>query len=157
MLAITGNDTGIVRQLMANISVHVVDTLGNPVPDVTINFMVDSLPSGGSDYILSRSDTVTNVLGIAEASFTLGSKIGTYRIRAFNRLLRGSPVYFRILAQADIADTVIVVAGNQQTGTVGDTLSQNLQAQVVDQYSNPVIAVNVNWAASSNGIIDTVI
>ena len=155
ILAITTGDTGVVIQSISAFTIQVVDTLLNPVPGITISFVVDSLPSGASGYSLSSNSEVTDSTGFASTVLTLGNRIGNYRIRAFNGLLKGSPVTFRALAIADVADSVIVYAGNQQTGTVGDTLSASVQAQVVDQYQNPVAGTPVTWSPTADG--DTIV
>jgi hypothetical protein len=155
MLAISGNDTAVVTQSVPSIVVQVVDTLLNPVEGIVINFTVDSWPTNGDDYLLSAPFDTTDLSGFASVDFTLGSKIGTYQIRAFNPLLSGSPIIFNATALADAADSILVFAGNQQAGIVGDTLALSLQAQVVDQFSNPVAGIAVTWNPTADG--DTIV
>ena len=155
ILAVNTADTAVVAQPVTDFIVQVIDTLGNPVTDVSVSFVVDSLPSGGSDYSLSSTSGITDNNGFVSTVLTLGSKTGTYRVRAFNALLKGSPVTFRALAVADVADSVIVYSGNGQNGTVGDTLSSTLRAQVVDQYQNPVTGIPITWSPTANG--DTIV
>ncbi len=145
------NQTDTVAQTVSDLVVLVFDSLKNPVSDVRINFSVDSLPSGATGYGVSPTFVNTDSNGFASTSFTLGNKIGTYRIRAFNGALRGEPVMFRIHGTADAADTILVYAGNQQTGIVGDTLSLPIQARVVDQYINPVSGILVDWTPTADG------
>jgi hypothetical protein len=155
ILALTTNDTGTVAQQVTDFIVRVEDISQNPVPGVVVSFVVDSLPSGASGHSLSSSSGITDSTGIASTILTLGDKIGTYRVRAYNGLLKGSPVTFRALAVADSADSVIVYAGNLQSGTVADTLTSPLQARVVDQYQNPVSGISVIWTPTADG--DTII
>jgi hypothetical protein len=155
ILALTISDTGVVTQAVSAFVIQVVDTLLNPVPGITVSFVVDSIPSGTVGYSLSSNSEVTDSTGSASTILTLGDKIGNYRIRAFNGLLKGSPVTFRALAVADVADSIIVYSGDQQSGTVGDTLGVSLQAQVTDQYLNPVAGTSVTWSPTADG--DTIV
>ncbi|TFG95645.1 MAG: hypothetical protein E4H13_13125, partial [Calditrichales bacterium] len=144
-------DTNIVTQSVTNLVVQVVDSLSNPVANAMINFAVDSLPSGGGDFVLGATLVLTDTLGLAQTTFTLGSRSGTYRIQAYNGLLKGSPVTFRRIALPDAANRIAVYSGNQQSGIVGNTLSLNLVARVLDQYNNPVSSVNVDWTPTADG------
>jgi len=62
--------------LPAPLQVLVVDSLGNPVPDVPVVFSVDA------DASLDQTDVTTDLDGIASVSMTLGSTLGTYTAQA---------------------------------------------------------------------------
>jgi hypothetical protein len=62
--------------LPAPLQVLVVDSLGNPVPDVPVVFSVDA------DASLDQTEVTTDLDGIASVSMTLGSTLGTYTAQA---------------------------------------------------------------------------
>jgi hypothetical protein len=150
---ISGNgQSGIVGlQFAQALRVQVVDSVGNnPVPDIPVSFVVDSLPSGGVDYSFSANVVNTDANGYAETFFTAGTKAGVYKILAVNQSLKGNPT-FRLTANAAAADTILIVTGNNQSGTAGSALTNAVTARVTDAYGNPVSGVTVNWTPTADG------
>jgi hypothetical protein len=107
----------------APMRVRLVHQFGNGAPDVEVTFTV------GSDDLLEESEAVTDVEGIAEASWTLGAGLGSYQAQATAFMvpdstvqepkpLPGSPVDFTASA---VAFSVGPVDSN--LGLVADTMT----------------------------------
>ncbi len=127
---------------------RVTDEFKNPIANHTVNFEVMSRieANGGSlDGAVDLKKTkTTDSNGLVSVQFTLGqnagNKINRIEARAeYNGInLTNSPVVFLISATPSNADNIILVAGNEQTGTVGKYLATDLAVMARDQYMNPV-------------------
>jgi YVTN family beta-propeller protein len=62
--------------------VQVLDRYGNPCPGVKVGFSVTESPGGASGMTLSPQTVETDGKGYARTEFTLGDKVGEYRITA---------------------------------------------------------------------------
>jgi hypothetical protein len=84
-LALTsGNEqTGYVStELVAPHVVTVTDNGGNPVQGVSVQFAVETTPSGSQGQTLRVVNSVTDASGQASAFLTLGDKVGRYTVTA---------------------------------------------------------------------------
>jgi Tol biopolymer transport system component len=71
-------------ELPAPIVVQVTDSFGRPVPRVVVNFQVTTAPgSGFSSGSASPASAETNVGGVAQARWTLGTNAGPQTLRAW--------------------------------------------------------------------------
>ncbi|MDX1646990.1 MAG: Ig-like domain-containing protein, partial [Longimicrobiales bacterium] len=108
--------TGTVDQTLANsLQVEVTDAFGNPVSGVTVTWA----PSGGGSA--SPTSSTTNASGIASTDWTLGTTAGGQTMDA-STSVAGS-VSFTATAEAGAPANIQKVAGDNQTGTVGQTLT----------------------------------
>ncbi|MGD9486645.1 MAG: hypothetical protein AB7W47_01360 [Calditrichaceae bacterium] len=148
--------TDTVAQLLSQpLTVQVIDSLGNPVSGVSVTFSVTSHPAaGGHDFVLNPVSASSDGGGFVSTNFTLGSKVGDYVIAAYNSQLLNSPVSFTVSATADVADRLVIVSGDNQTGTAGVALSQPNKLRAVDAYDNPVQGVTINWTPSADGSVN---
>ncbi|NIR50797.1 hypothetical protein GWO43_24630, partial [candidate division KSB1 bacterium] len=163
------SDTGKVNTFLTNrFTVKVFDSLGNPTPNVPISFSVVSRPLGAQRDSLSVYNVQTNSIGLASTRLHLGTKLGTYQVRAFAASTQPTSILFTGVAnQPDSADTLIITKGNDQTGTVAQQLADSIQFKVTDQFGNVNSAVTVNVSAlngsanpstgttNSNGLFST--
>lgn len=108
------------------------------VPGVVVRFVVVD-PSGDSTV----TDVVSDSAGVAELALTLGTRAGTYTIRARLRDAAEVTMTIEAVATADVPARVEVVSGSAQTGTVGDALAQPLVVRVADRFGNPVADAEV--------------
>ena len=116
--------------------VEIRDSLNNVVPNVRVGFAIVNHPSGTAGESLTADTAFTNAQGIAETNLILGNKLGTYTVRAF---ANASPSYVDFTGIANrpgTADSVIVLAGNNQIGIVGQPLAQSVRVRLVDAYLN---------------------
>ncbi|RMH63466.1 MAG: hypothetical protein D6677_07120 [Calditrichaeota bacterium] len=134
--------------------VQVVDSLGNPVSNVNITFSIASTPSRATGQALSTVATTTDASGRAQTIFTLGDKVGTYTVSAYNKSLLNSPQSFTATATAGSAKSLQIVSGNGQTDTVATIPAFPLKIKVLDSGSNPVSGVTLTWSATSDGLVN---
>jgi hypothetical protein len=131
--------------------VKALDRFGNPVPDVSLAWIVGL--GGGS---LSPDLTTSGPDGTAETIWTAGTSVGVYEIgvRPPEVATSGQPglsAAFRGTVVADDPAELRIVSGNAQPGSIGRPLRENLVAQVLDQYGNAVVGEEVTWSLSPGG------
>lgn len=159
-----GQQAPILSALPLPLSVVLKDIYGDPVTGTSVTFRVDSLPAGATGWVLSDSIAVSDSLGLASVSFTLGTKVGTYRIRASSPALPDSVVYFRLSASPGSAASLAYVSGTGQQDTINASLPVPLIVTVYDVGINPVPGVQVRFTlmskpagASGDSIISPVV
>ncbi len=156
-LATTDTVNGTMSDTLA---VRVMDNLGNPRPNVRITFSVMGFPSGADStgfvripgtFVLSH-DTLTDASGFARARFHLGTKVGTYIVRASNPALLNPAVFDTVQSTHDRPYSLLVVSGSGQTVTVGQ-VSDSLKVRVLDQYANTVLdTTRIVWETIHNAL-----
>jgi len=122
--------------------VKLTDEYSNPVPGVTVSFVV----TAGSGT-LSASSSTTAANGQTQTSVTLGTAAGTVTVRASVAGV-SAPVSLTATALAGALASLSAVSGDRQTGVVGSTLTNPLVVKVSDQYGNGVSGVTVNFAVT---------
>jgi protocatechuate 3,4-dioxygenase beta subunit len=142
----TGNNqTQAVRQtlplpLVAKIS----DSFGNPVAGMPVTWNV--VQGGG---ILLATSATSDSSGRASGVWTLGSVTGAQLVTL---TIPGLPlVVFSATATPGAADTLAIVTGNNQSGTVSTTLGSPLVVRAVDANGNPETGLTVIFAIASGG------
>ena len=125
--------------------VEVTDAFGNPIEGVTITWT----PEGGGT--VSATSTPTDAGGLASVTRTLGSTSGLHRTLASSDGLAGSPAVFLHTATAGTAAGVQIVSGDDQTGSPGTRLAEDLVVRVVDADGNPVVGAAVSWVVTAGG------
>ncbi len=145
----TGNNqTATVNTVVAiDPAVLVRDAFNNPVQGVSVAFSV--FAGGGS---ATGTAQTTNSSGIATVtSWTVGTVAGANNntLRATSSGLAGSPVAFTASATAGNANTIALVAGNGQTGTVNTVLPTNPSVRITDAFGNNVSGTMVTWNHTS--------
>ena len=139
--------SGTVGEPLADpVTARATDRYGNPTSGATVEWMT---LSGGS---VSPAASATDATGITAASWTLGSSVGTHRLRV------------SLGAHADTATTTAgpgapssleITGGNPQSGPVGSLLREVFEVWVRDQYGNPVPGVELQWIVTQGSIINT--
>jgi len=130
-------------------SVVVRDGAGNPVPGVTVDFLVTA--GGGS---LNGASQVTDQGGVATVTgWTLGVVAGANSVTATvsGSGISGNPVSFSATGTATAATDIVLNGGNNQTGTVGAALAVPPSVKVTDANGNPVAGTAVTFAVTSGG------
>ncbi|HZT23460.1 MAG TPA: hypothetical protein VFB55_11180, partial [Verrucomicrobiae bacterium] len=131
--------------LSSPLVVKVVDASGAPVPGVVVTFAVTA--GGGS---LSTTQTISDAAGLASATFQLGPQAGTNTVKVSSGSL--SPVIFTATGTAPAtAARLVLVSGNNQSGTVSKPLSNPFLVMVVDASGRPVSGVTVTFTVTSGG------
>lgn len=137
--------TGAVGSLVTPVpSIRVVDSNGNPVAGVNVTFAA----STGSTVV--GGSKTTNLQGVASPDgWQLGSTIATYTLTASVGSL--TPVVFSATTRAGVAAQMAILAGNNQSATVGRTLPIDPAVRITDALGNPVAGQEVFFEVLSGG------
>lgn len=133
-------------QLPQPIAVKVLDTFNRGIAGVRVKWA--AVQAGAS---VGATSGVTDANGLASTTWTLGATAGAQSATAQVGTL--SPLVFQATAKAGSPSKLVKIGGEGQTGTVGQTLTQDLAVKITDFYDNPVSGVAVGWApgAADNG------
>jgi len=128
-------------------AVLVSDGAGNPVPNVPVSFAVAS--GGGS---IAAGTGVTNASGIASlTSWTLGPVVGINTITVTSSAIPTASLTFTATGILGPAAILTIVAGDDQTATVGAATAVAPSAKLTDAFGNPVAGVVVTFAPATGG------
>ncbi|MDB4913274.1 MAG: hypothetical protein JWM95_918 [Gemmatimonadetes bacterium] len=120
-----------------------------PVPAANVAFR--SISAGGT---VSQASAATDVNGRASVTLKLPTTAGTHLFEASSAAL--TPVTVSETATAAQPAAIAIVAGDQQTDSVGRTLPAPLIAKVTDQFGAAVSGATVAWAkVAGAGTINT--
>ncbi len=147
------NQTGSVSaQMPTALAARVMDVYGNPIKNMTVTFAVASFPSGSSGYSLSGVSQITDENGLAQATFTLGNKVGTYLVTATMANALAPPINFYANAIPGILKTVNITP---MITVLPRGAQQVFQASGFDRYGNSVQIKDAKWSAiHGGGVID---
>ena len=123
--------------------VSVLDQYGNPVAGATVTFTVSA--GGGS---LSATTAITDELGRAQSTLTLGAQPGRNTVTA--KIADLKPVIFSATGQA-IPKTLAKVSGDAQQATAGAALVEPFAVSVLDQNGAPFAGATVTFAVTAGG------
>ena len=147
-----GQTSNVGTALDEPIEVLVTDNFSNPVQGVTVEFAV----SDGGGFIVQPNTTVTDVNGLARATWVLGANAGMNSAEArafFNEgLINGSPVLFQATGINAIPTTMTLQTGANQEGVwAGRSAPEPLGVLVTDLNGDPVSGVTVNFSVTLGG------
>ncbi len=95
------------------------------------------------------ASAVTNELGIAEASVTLGNMAGTYEFKAMLESDTTKFVVFSATAKEKVTGpvpkTLIISGGQNQTEFLGDTISTSFEIIIMDKIGEPMNGIDVTF------------
>ena len=126
------------------VQARAADGLG--VGGVAVHFR--ALTGGGS---VTDSVVVTDSVGRARTTVTLGGLLGGQTFEATVPGLSGSPVTFGVVALAGPAAQLLAIAGLGQLATVATALLTRPAVQLKDALGNPVAGASVTFAVSGGG------
>ena len=122
-------------------SIKVADSFGNGIANVQVAVVVTG---GGS---VQNPNPVTDATGVASAgTWTLGTLFGTQTVTMTAPGL--TPVVFTVVTNPG---SILVVAGDGQTGTPGVPLPTNLVVRVVTGAGTPIPNQSVQFAVLNGG------
>jgi adhesin/invasin len=133
-----GQSSVLGRPLPQPIVARVTDPNDTPVPNVTVTFAAQS---GGS---VSPATVTTDANGLAIATWTLGTAVGTQTATATLVGPQGSP-FVTFTATATGATTIAKVAGDDQQAPAGGDLPVPVQVRVTGANAQPVTGVTVTF------------
>jgi hypothetical protein len=128
--------------------VQVKDQNGDPIAGVQVNFTV----TGGGT--LGTPTATTDASGNASTTVTLGNKSG---VDSVNAAVSGvsQTTLFTLTAAAGAPSELVIVSGNNQSGTAGTNLASTLVVQVTDQFGNPIPGATVDWTTTAGTLVAT--
>lgn len=100
------NQSGKAGQQLAPLVVSVLHQGFDPLAGVRVQFSIVEAPAGAIVQTLPASSVLTDAQGRASALFTLGSKLGVYRVKAEVDSNPGVAVVFRLEATEEDAPPV---------------------------------------------------
>ena len=149
-------------KLPAQLTAQVLDSTGNPVPNVAVTWQPVNPQSVSLSGVVSTSDAN----GMVSAIATLGPLPGTAQVQLQSTTQTpfgsvGSPIQtvFNLTVAQPQPSALTILSGNNQSGMPGAQLPQPLVARVVDGAGNPVANVAVVWQplspVSLSGVVST--
>lgn len=123
--------------------VRVTDAFGNPVPGVTVSWVVTA-GAGSADPLTG----ITDADGTASTRWTLGPGGGE---QALTAVAAGMSAVFGVTAAAGPVAALTVVGGGGQTGAAGEPLADSLRVRATDAFGNPVGGIAVSWRVTQGG------
>jgi hypothetical protein len=152
IVPVGGNNQGAVvgTTVTDSIVVLVRDAFGNPVSGVSVSFAVTA--GGGTVSPVSRP-TAAN--GRAAASWTLGVVPGVNTVSVTAAGLAQASIVFTATGIVGAPDSIVPIAGSNQSATVGTMVSVAPAVRVVDRYGNPIPSVAVSFAVDSGAAVVT--
>ena len=126
--------------------VKVTDQNGAAISGVVVNFAA----TGGASLMAATATTDAN--GQASDSLTvLGTVAGADTVTASVSGVTPSAI-FSITANAGAAAALVIVSGNNQSGTAGTALASPLVVKVTDAFGNVVANATINWTTTAGAI-----
>lgn len=133
--------TGAIGAALATyLRVLVVDQSGTAVSSARVNWSVAT--GGGS---LSKSSGTTGISGLDSLVWTLGTSAGAQSVTA--TVTGVGSVSF----SATASGSIVVDAGNSQSGNVNTVLGSYLRVKVVGPTGTAIPNISVNWAVTAGG------
>jgi F0F1-type ATP synthase membrane subunit c/vacuolar-type H+-ATPase subunit K len=146
---VSGNgQSGVVGAKLASaFKVKTVDTYGNVLSGVNVQFNLQAFPPGATGTLLSATAATTGSDGAASTQLTLGTKIGTYAVQAtvnngassVNFFVNGTPA---ALSKLSIVPSAAVLVQNSV---------QQFSLTASDSFDNPITLGSVNWSVVNGG------
>lgn len=147
---VTGNNqlSTVKTQLPTALTIKVVDTFNNPLPNIGVNFAVTSSPPGSSGYSLTNNTATTNGSGQASTSLTLGNKTGTYITTSTLTAGITNAAHFYTTANPSTLTSISLVPA---VAVVPAGSFIPFSAIGYDQYLNQITLANPSWAVVNGG------
>jgi len=144
--ALSGNDQSgpLLTTLLAPVVVRVEDAFGNPVPGISASFSAG--PNQGS---FALTPVTTDGEGRASSFWTLGSSLGT---QTASVTVGSLPVIPFVAVATEVPDDIEVVAGDGQTGAVGEPLDEAPAVRVLDAQGDPIESLDVRFTAPGGAL-----
>ncbi|NOY60606.1 MAG: T9SS type A sorting domain-containing protein [Calditrichaeota bacterium] len=127
--------------------VQLFDVGNNPVQGWPVTFQ--DIQGGG--FPSTSQPVLTDDNGRASTIWTLGTENPTNIVHAISEGLAGSPIEFQASATSGLADSLVYISGNGQSGSVGQQLSAPLKVRVVDLQGEAVKNHHVLFRVTRGG------
>ena len=133
-----------------SVGVRISDSTGHPLSDVPVRW---TAIDGTVEATAERTDS----LGVARVRWTLGTRTGTQRIRAYigGPMSRVSPIVVAAQVLAGTPAAIAVVSGDRQHAPAGAALPQTIVLRALDANGNGASDVPVVLSLSGGTVADT--
>ena len=132
------------------VAVRVTDSAGVALADLPVAW---STPDGGALAALAPR---TDSLGEARARWTLGPRAGRQRVQVQIGSARTMPLFTaRATGEPGPVSSIRVRSGDEQVGTVGETLSRPVMVQATDRLGNAVPQVWISVLPRAGTVLDS--
>ena len=135
----------------AALQVTVRDGSNNPVPGITVTYVV---PGAGATSSLSSLTATTNAAGVASVTATANATAGSYVVSASVAGV-GTAATFNLTNTAGSPGTITATGGNTQSTAIATAFGAALQVTVRDGSNNPVSGVTVTYVVPGSGATAT--
>ena len=134
--------------LTDSLAVRVADSYGNPVPSVTVTWAANA-----NNGAVSPATSQSNTQGITKTRWTLGTRLDIpHSLSATAGTL--APATFTVTATLPASATIVKVAGDGASSTVGVAMAESLAVRVQLTGGEVVPGVQVSWSVTAgNGAI----
>ena len=162
------NQVGVVRgTLPIPLTVKMVDDAGRPVIEQPVDWTIKSGRGQFEGTLMPKQRVVTDGDGLSKVYYTLGDTAGINNnlVEAYAsngvKALYNTPIVFHLSAKSTAADSMIAVTSKVLSGTVGKTLTKQVQVKLIDIHGNPVSTADVKFSVTKGkgtlaGTADTV-
>ncbi len=143
-----GQQAPVGSALADSVVVRITDGVGRAVVRLPISV---NIPSGGG---ISPAGLQTDDDGRAAFRWTLGPSAGvqTIEVTAGDTGHVAPKAVISATATAGNASTLTVLQGDQQTGEVGQPLTDSLVVEVRDGFANPLAGVSLTWSPGAGSV-----
>ncbi|MCX7557379.1 MBG domain-containing protein [Xanthomonadaceae bacterium JHOS43] len=151
-LAVVGSDEAVVASGSYTLQATVTGS-GNAVPGVSVTFVVEP-GSNGAGATTSNAVAITDINGVATATFNANTVAGGFVVRAVvSGVLPDADDVAMLTNLADAATTLTMVSGSPQSAAVNSAFAQPLVVRASDIHGNPIagaiVGFTVNGATAS--------
>jgi len=136
--------SGVVWSTLAQPLRVVITQDGAPVTGQSVTFM----PGGGAGTV-APSPVLTDVNGVASATWTLGQASGSKSVTVTSPGATGGPILFGATALPGPASQAIASGGSGQIQEAGASFPGLLTVRVQDGFGNGISGVSVAWTVVS--------
>jgi alpha-tubulin suppressor-like RCC1 family protein len=140
-----GDQFGVIGTTLTQpLKVQALDQSGTPAAGVVVHWRVTA--GGGT---VTPSESTTDQAGEATATLRLGTTPGPNAVEA--SISDEVFVTFSASALTSPPTRIVAASGNNQTGVVGNPLTQDIVVKVTDDLNNPKAGVTVTFAVTTGG------
>ena len=153
MQAGTSQSTVVNTSFTTALQAKVLDTLGNPVANVTITFTLPGTGASGTFSGALTATATTNSSGIATSpTLRANTTAGTFFAQATASGIT-NPATYTLTNNPDAPVSIAIVSGTPQVTIVNTAFAAPLIALVKDVFNNPVPNASVNFLAPTVGSV----
>jgi F0F1-type ATP synthase membrane subunit c/vacuolar-type H+-ATPase subunit K len=142
-----GQTGSVTSKLPKSLKIKTVDPFGNTLMGMNVAFNIQTYPAGAAGTVLSRTSGPTNSSGEAATELTLGSKVGSYAVRASTNNGASGVTFFANATPDQLSKISIVPSA----AVVVQSSLQQFSLTASDAHGNPINLSSVSWRVVNGG------